>query len=88
MALQRRADLIPNLVRTVERYADQERDVLTEVTQARANASSIQLNANDANVGKQAARAAIPTSATPPAGSVPVREASTASPTKPSRSAP
>ena len=44
---QRRADLIPNLVRTVERYADQERDVLTEVTQARANASSIQLNADD-----------------------------------------
>ena len=44
---QRRADLIPNLVRTVERYADQERDVLTEVTQARANASRIQLNAED-----------------------------------------
>ncbi len=44
---QRRADLIPNLVRTVERYADQERDVLTEVTQARANASRIQLNAGD-----------------------------------------
>ncbi len=44
---QRRADLIPNLVRTVDRYADQERDVLTEVTQARANASRIQLNADD-----------------------------------------
>ena len=44
---QRRADLIPNLVRTVERYADQERDVLTEVTQARANASRVQLNADD-----------------------------------------
>jgi LemA protein len=44
---QRRADLIPNLVRTVERYADQERDVLTEVTIARANASRIQLNAGD-----------------------------------------
>jgi LemA protein len=44
---QRRADLIPNLVRTVERYADQERDVLTEVTQARANATRVQLNAGD-----------------------------------------
>ena len=44
---QRRNDLIPNLVRTVERYADQEKDVLTQVTQARAQASSVQLNAND-----------------------------------------
>jgi len=44
---QRRADLIPNLVRTVERYADQEREVLTEVTEARSRATSIQLSAND-----------------------------------------
>jgi len=44
---QRRADLIPNLVRTVDRYADQERDVLTQVTQARANATRVQLNAGD-----------------------------------------
>lgn len=44
---QRRADLIPNLVRTVEGYADQEREVLTEVTEARSRASSIQLSADD-----------------------------------------
>ena len=40
---QRRADLIPNLVETVRGFAQQERTVLTEVTQARANATSIRL---------------------------------------------
>jgi LemA protein len=40
---QRRADLIPNLVETVKGFAAQERTVLTEVTQARASASAIQL---------------------------------------------
>ncbi len=44
---QRRADLIPNLVRTVGRYAEQEREVLTEVTEARSRASSINLSAED-----------------------------------------
>ena len=40
---QRRADLIPNLVETVRGFANQERTVLTEVTQARSRASGVQL---------------------------------------------
>ena len=39
---QRRADLVPNLVSTVQGYAAHEKDVLTQVTQARAQVGSIQ----------------------------------------------
>ena len=38
---QRRADLIPNLVATVQGYAKQEKDVLVEVTKARASATQV-----------------------------------------------
>ena len=45
-AYQRRSDLIPNLVSTVQAYAKQERGVLDEVTQARASATHVSVDAS------------------------------------------
>ncbi len=43
---QRRADLIPNLVATVKGFAAQEKSVLVEVTQARASATQVKVDAS------------------------------------------
>ena len=44
---QRRADLIPNLVKTVQAFADQENKVFTDVTELRTKATSINVNVDN-----------------------------------------
>jgi LemA protein len=46
---KRRADLIPNLVATVQGYAQQEKDVLIGVTQARARATAVNVTPEQVN---------------------------------------
>ena len=50
---QRRADLVPNLVATVQGYAKHEKEVLTEVTEARAKVGSVQLTGDTATNEQQ-----------------------------------
>ncbi len=48
-AFQERANLVPNLAEVAKGAAEQEKEILTGVVEARAKATSIQLSANDLN---------------------------------------
>ncbi len=60
---KRRADLIPNLVATVQGYASQEKDVLLGVTQARAKAGSVRATRTSATCRRSSRE---PRTASPP----------------------
>ncbi|WP_370178715.1 LemA family protein [Alteriqipengyuania sp.] len=53
---QRRADLIPNLVNVVRAAAESEEEILTQVIEARASASQVQLTTDDLNDPEAIAR--------------------------------
>ncbi len=53
---KRRADLVPNLVETVKGYARQEREVLTQVVEARSRVAQMQVPPNIVNDPQAMAR--------------------------------
>lgn len=55
--LQRRSDLIPNLVNTVKGYASQEKDIFTDIANARSKLSSATNISEQANADSQLSNA-------------------------------
>ncbi|GCF01709.1 hypothetical protein ZYGM_000044, partial [Zygosaccharomyces mellis] len=55
--LQRRSDLIPNLVNTVKGYASQEKDIFTDIANARSKLSGAANISEQANADSQLSNA-------------------------------